>query len=43
MCEEPRIDPKTIELIKLIEEQGTAIKELRGRIDGVGTCSRFLL
>ena len=29
--------------MKLIEEKDKSINELKGRIDGVGTCLRFLL
>ena len=29
--------------LKLIEEKGTSINELKGRIDGVGTVIKFLL
>ena len=32
-----------LKLMKLIEEKYTSINELKGRIDGVGTCLRFML
>ena len=32
-----------LKLMKLIEEKDKSINELKGRIDGVGTCLRFLL
>ena len=43
MGEELNQNEVILKLIKLIEEKDKSINELKGRIDGVGTCLRFLL
>ena len=43
MGEEINVDGVRSKLIKIIEEKDKSINELKGRIDGVGTCLRFLL
>ena len=43
MGEELNQNEVIIKLMELIEEQDKSIHELKGRIDGVGTCLRFLL
>ena len=43
MGEELNDDEVRSKLIKLIEEKDKSINELKGRIEGVGTCLRFLI
>ena len=43
MLEELNQNEVILTLMKLIEEKDKSINELKGRIDGVGTCLRFLL
>ena len=43
MGEELNQNEVIFKLMKLIEEKDKSINELKGRIDGVGTCLRFLL
>ena len=43
MCEELNQHEVVLKLMKLIEEKGKSINELKGRIDGVGTVIKFLL
>ena len=43
MGEELNQNEVILKLMKLIEEKDKSINELKGRIDGVGTCLRFLL
>ena len=43
MGEELNVDEVRSKLIKLIEEKDKSINELKGRIDGVGTCLRLLI
>ena len=43
MGEELNQNEVILKLMKLIEEKYKSINDLKGRIDGVGTCLRFLL
>ena len=43
MAEPLDVDPTISKLIKLIEEKYDAIRELKGRIDGVGTVVTFII
>ena len=43
MGEELNQNEVILKLMKLIEEKDKSINELKGRVDGVGTCLRFLL
>ena len=40
MAEPLELDPTIFKLTKLVEEKDDAIRELKGRIDGVGTVLR---
>ena len=43
MLEELNQNGVILKLMKLVEEKGKSINELKGRIDGVGTVIKFLL
>ena len=43
MLEEHNQNEVILKLMKLIEEKDKSILELKSRVDGVGTCLRFLL
>ena len=43
MCEAIQVDETILKLLKLVEEQDIAIKELSGKVEGYSTVPKFLL